>query len=97
MQTRYKMAKGQSSRNDQRSNSLNPNNSAYKASMENRAVQLSHSTPSLHPTSNDERSQALNSNNTTLDHNNPTYKAAMDNRSRQLNSQVQSSGEGEGK
>lgn len=34
------MGKKQYSRNDQRSNSMNPNNPAYRASVDNRANQL---------------------------------------------------------
>jgi len=35
-----KITKGNGSRNDQRSNAMNPNNSAYQASLDNRSRQL---------------------------------------------------------
>ena len=40
-----KGSKGSQSRNDQRSNSMNPNNTAYSASQSNRAVQLNPTSP----------------------------------------------------
>ena len=40
-----KGSKGGQSRNDQRSNSMNPNNSAHVASQGNRAVQLNPTSP----------------------------------------------------
>ena len=42
------MAKSRASRNNQRSNSMNPNNPAYKASMDNRSNQHNPNNSSYH-------------------------------------------------